>query len=62
MEPNSPRPPLGCPGTQWSGGVLGETDRWSTRAAADLFAARLRDVSVLRGGTDGWHRRGLTLE
>jgi rhodanese-related sulfurtransferase len=39
-----------------------KTDRRSARAAAELRAAGLRDVAVLRGGTDGWHARGLALE
>jgi rhodanese-related sulfurtransferase len=39
-----------------------KTDRRSARAASELFAAGLRDVAVLRGGTDGWHRQGLALE
>jgi rhodanese-related sulfurtransferase len=42
--------------------VVCKTDRRSAQAAADLLAAGLRDVAVLRGGTDGWHNRGLTLE
>lgn len=39
-----------------------KTDRRSARAATELFAAGVRDVAILRGGTDGWHREGLTLE
>ncbi len=39
-----------------------KTDRRSARAAAELLAAGLRDVAVLRGGTDGWHAQGRTLE
>ena len=39
-----------------------KTDRRSARAAAELRAAGLRDVAVLRGGTDGWHAQGLALE
>jgi rhodanese-related sulfurtransferase len=39
-----------------------KTDRRSAQAAAALVAAGLRDVAVLRGGTDGWHQRGLALE
>jgi rhodanese-related sulfurtransferase len=39
-----------------------KTDRRSARAATELLAAGLRDVAVLRGGTDGWHRAGLVLE
>jgi rhodanese-related sulfurtransferase len=42
--------------------VVCKTDRRSTRAAAELSAAGLEDVAVLRGGTDGWHQRGLALE
>ncbi len=39
-----------------------KTERRSAQAAAELLAAGLRDVAVLRGGTDGWYRRGLALE
>ena len=39
-----------------------KTDKRSAAAAATLLAAGLRDVAVLRGGTDGWHRRGLPLD
>lgn len=39
-----------------------KTDRRSARAAEVLHAAGLRDVAVLRGGTDGWHAQGLELE
>ena len=39
-----------------------KTDRRSARAAAALLNAGLRDVAVLRGGTDGWHQQGLALE
>ena len=39
-----------------------KTDKRSARAAAALLAAGLRDVAVLRGGTDEWHQRGLPLE
>ncbi len=39
-----------------------KTDRRSARAAEALIAAGLRDVAVLRGGTDGWHAQGLELE
>jgi uncharacterized membrane protein YdjX (TVP38/TMEM64 family)/rhodanese-related sulfurtransferase len=39
-----------------------KTDRRSARAATELLAAGLRDVAVLRGGTDGWHQQGLALE
>lgn len=42
--------------------VVCKTDRRSSRAAAALLAAGLRDVAVLRGGTDGWHAQGLALE
>ena len=42
--------------------VVCKTDRRSAHAAADLLAAGLKDVAVLRGGTDGWHQRGLALE
>jgi uncharacterized membrane protein YdjX (TVP38/TMEM64 family)/rhodanese-related sulfurtransferase len=42
--------------------VVCKTDRRSARAAAALVAAGLRDVSVLRGGTDGWYQQGLALE
>ena len=42
--------------------VVCKTDRRSARAAADLVAAGLHDVAVLRAGTDGWHRQGLPLE
>lgn len=39
-----------------------KTDRRSARAATALLDAGLRDVAALRGGTDGWHQRGLALE
>jgi uncharacterized membrane protein YdjX (TVP38/TMEM64 family)/rhodanese-related sulfurtransferase len=39
-----------------------KTDRRSARAAELLRTGGLRDVAVLRGGTDGWHRQGLALE
>src|SRR5450755_2017406 len=39
-----------------------KTDRRSARAAETLTEAGLRDVAVLRGGTDGWHQRGLKLD
>lgn len=39
-----------------------KTDRRSARAATELVAIGFRDVAVLRGGTDGWHRQGLALE
>jgi rhodanese-related sulfurtransferase len=42
--------------------VVCKTDRRSARAAMELSAAGLKNVAVLRGGTDGWHRRGLSLE
>jgi uncharacterized membrane protein YdjX (TVP38/TMEM64 family)/rhodanese-related sulfurtransferase len=42
--------------------VVCKTDRRSARAAAELLASGLNDVAVLRGGTDGWHQRGLALE
>jgi rhodanese-related sulfurtransferase len=42
--------------------VVCKTDRRSTRAATELLAAGLRDVTVLHGGTDEWHRQGLALE
>lgn len=39
-----------------------KTDRRSAQAATALIAAGVRDVAVLRGGTDGWYRQGLALE
>jgi rhodanese-related sulfurtransferase len=39
-----------------------KSDKRSARAAETLMAAGLRDVAVLRGGTDAWHQRGLPLE
>jgi len=42
--------------------VVCKTDRRSARAAAELLATGFRDVTVLRGGTDEWHRQGLALE
>jgi rhodanese-related sulfurtransferase len=42
--------------------VVCKTDRRSAQAATELLAAGLRDVAVLRGGTDEWHRQGLALE
>jgi rhodanese-related sulfurtransferase len=42
--------------------VVCKTDRRSARAAAELSAAGVKNVAVLRGGTDGWHQRGLALE
>jgi rhodanese-related sulfurtransferase len=38
-----------------------KTDRRSVRAAAELLAAGVPRVAVLRGGTDGWHQHGLPL-
>ncbi len=42
--------------------VICNTDRRSARAATELLAAGLKEVTVRRGGTDGWHQRGLALE
>jgi rhodanese-related sulfurtransferase len=42
--------------------VVCKTDRRSARAAAELSAAGIKNVAVLRCGTDDWHQRGLTLE
>jgi len=42
--------------------IVCKTDRRSARAAAELAAAGIKGVSVLRGGTDGWHQQGLALE
>jgi len=42
--------------------VVCKTDRRSAKAATELLAIGLRDVAVLRGGTEGWHRQGLALE
>jgi rhodanese-related sulfurtransferase len=42
--------------------VVCKTDRRSARAATELLVAGLRDVTVLRGGTDEWRRQGLALE
>jgi uncharacterized membrane protein YdjX (TVP38/TMEM64 family)/rhodanese-related sulfurtransferase len=42
--------------------VVCKTDRRSAKAAAELLAAGLSDVGVLRGGTDAWYRQGLPLE
>ena len=39
-----------------------KTDRRSARGAMALSASGVRNVAFLRGGTDGWHRRGLPLE
>ena len=39
-----------------------KTDRRSAKGAELLLAAGVRDVAVLRGGTDGWHQRGLPLD
>jgi rhodanese-related sulfurtransferase len=42
--------------------VVCKTDRRSAKAATELVAFGLRNVAVLRGGTDEWHRQGLALE
>ena len=42
--------------------IVCKTDRRSAKAAAELLAAELIDVGVLRGGTDAWHQHGLPLE
>jgi rhodanese-related sulfurtransferase len=42
--------------------VVCKTDKRSARAAAELVAAGLSDVTVLRSGTDGWHQQGFALE
>jgi rhodanese-related sulfurtransferase len=39
-----------------------KTDRRSAKAAEILLSAGLRDIAVLRGGTDSWHARGLPLD
>jgi len=39
-----------------------KTDRRSAKAAAELLAAGLSQVSVLRGGTDAWRQQGLPLD
>jgi rhodanese-related sulfurtransferase len=39
-----------------------KTDRRSARAAETLLAAGIPNVAILRGGTDGWHQRGLPLD
>ena len=39
-----------------------KTDRRSARAATELAARGLRNIAVLRGGTDAWHQQGLPLE
>jgi rhodanese-related sulfurtransferase len=39
-----------------------KTDRRSARAAEILLASGVKDVAVLRGGTDGWHQQGLPLD
>jgi rhodanese-related sulfurtransferase len=39
-----------------------KTDRRSAKAAETLLAGGVADVAVLRGGTDGWHQRGLPLD
>jgi rhodanese-related sulfurtransferase len=41
--------------------IVCKTDRRSARAAAES-AGGLEDVAVLRGGTDGWHQRGLSCD
>jgi rhodanese-related sulfurtransferase len=42
--------------------LLCKIDRRSAQAATQLLAAGVRNVAVLRGGTDGWHQQGLALE
>jgi sterol desaturase/sphingolipid hydroxylase (fatty acid hydroxylase superfamily)/uncharacterized membrane protein YdjX (TVP38/TMEM64 family)/rhodanese-related sulfurtransferase len=42
--------------------VVCKTDRRSAKAAVELLGAGLKDVTVLHGGTDEWHRRGFALE
>jgi rhodanese-related sulfurtransferase len=42
--------------------IVCKTDRRSAKAAAELLAAGLNDVGVLRGGTVAWHQHGLPLE
>jgi rhodanese-related sulfurtransferase len=42
--------------------VVCKTDRRSAQGAAALRVAGIRDVAVLRGGTDGWYGQGLPLE
>jgi rhodanese-related sulfurtransferase len=39
-----------------------KTDRRSAKAAETLLASGLKNVAILRGGTDGWHRLGLPLD
>jgi rhodanese-related sulfurtransferase len=39
-----------------------KTDRRSAKAAETLLMAGVAEVAVLRGGTDGWHQRGLPLD
>ena len=39
-----------------------KTDRRSAKAAELLLAQGVPAVTVLRGGTDGWHNAGLPLE
>jgi rhodanese-related sulfurtransferase len=39
-----------------------KTDRRSGKAAEILLTAGMTEVAVLRGGTDGWHQRGLPLD
>ena len=61
-SPNWPAGPPTWPGRKQPIVVVCKTDRRSARAAAELLAAGLQDVAVLRGGTDGWHQRGLALD
>lgn len=42
--------------------LICKSDRRSADAAAHLVAAGITDVSVLRGGTDCWHRLGFPLQ
>jgi rhodanese-related sulfurtransferase len=42
--------------------LICKSDRRSVHAAAHLIAAGVTDVAVLRGGTDGWHRLGFSLQ
>jgi rhodanese-related sulfurtransferase len=39
-----------------------KTDRRSASAAETLCSAGVQNVTVLRGGTDAWHQRGLPLD
>ena len=41
--------------------VVCKTDRRSARAAAILLGAGVREVAILRDGTDGWLAMGLPL-